>query len=101
MITLYILRKSFNSVRPAIQSSPILGLAGRVALVSVKETRDLLTQIRGMARVSARHGMFEKCFLDVGRQFGPLRDDGGSKALQDVLLGKAQNNAFVVILLRG
>jgi hypothetical protein len=71
----------------------------RVAFVIVKESGDLLTQMYGMAWISARHGMFEKRFLDIGREFGPLRDDGGSKALEDMLFGKAQDKMFLVALL--
>ena len=65
----------------------------------VMESGDLLPQMYGMARISARHGMCEKRFLNIGRQFVPLRNDRCPEARKDALLREAQNDEPVVLLL--
>jgi uncharacterized membrane protein len=43
--------------------------------------------------------VFEERLLDVGRQLGPLRNDGRTETLEDALLCLAQHNAFIITLL--
>jgi hypothetical protein len=54
--------------------------------VRVKKVRDLLLQLRRLARITHGNGVFEKLLLDGSRQIIPLQEHGRPKALQDTLL---------------
>jgi hypothetical protein len=58
----------------------------RVVLVRVKKARDLLLQLRRLARLSHGNGVFEKLLLDGSRQIIALQEHGRPKGLQDTLL---------------
>ena len=58
----------------------------RVVFVRVKKTRDLLFQLRRLARLGHADGVLEKLLLDGSGQIIPLQEHGRSKALQDTLL---------------
>ena len=79
--------------RPARKLLEVCGQAGgasprcpRVILVRVKKVRDLLLQLRRLARITHGNGVFEKLLLDGSRQIIPLQEHGRPKALQDTLL---------------
>jgi hypothetical protein len=52
----------------------------------VKKARDLLFQLRRLARLSHGNGVLEKLPLDRSGQIIPLQEHGRAKALQDTLL---------------
>jgi hypothetical protein len=58
----------------------------RVILVRVKKTRDLLLQLRRLARLSHGNGVLEELLLEGSRQLIPPQEHGRPKALQDTLL---------------
>ena len=52
----------------------------------MKKARDLLLQLRSLANLTYRSGMFEKLPLDGCRQIIPLQEYRRPKALQDTPL---------------
>ncbi len=52
----------------------------------VKKASDLLLQLRRVARLAHRNGVFEKLPLDGCRQISPLQEYRRPKALQDTPL---------------
>jgi hypothetical protein len=52
----------------------------------VKKASNLLLQLRRLACVTQKDGVFEKLPLDGSRQIIPLQERRRSKALQDTLL---------------
>jgi len=57
-----------------------------VIFMFVKKASDLLLQLRRLACVTQKDGVFEKLPLDGSRQIIPLQERRRSKALQDTLL---------------
>jgi hypothetical protein len=55
-------------------------------LVRVEKTRDLLLELRRLARLSHGNGVLEELLLEGSRQLIPPQEHGRPKALQDMLL---------------